>query len=409
MLVAATRLDAHVSIQRRRRLLVSSVQPVRVLIFTWRDARHPEAGGSETFVERVSDGLVSLGHEVTIFTAGYDGAVATETKAGRTYLRRGGRYSVYARAGAHLLRSRKRYDVVLDVQNGVPFWTPLWTSTPAVNVVHHVHKEQWPEVFGPARARFGWWLESRAAPKVYARSTYLTVSDATRQELVSLGIDPQRVSVVYSGNDLPVGDSAVGLPKAPHPQLVVLGRLVPHKRVELALEAVARYLPTYPDLRLAVVGHGYWESELRARAANLGVTGQVDFLGFVDDAAKQAALAQAWVQLLPSVKEGWGLVVLEAGFHRTPTVAFRAAGGTTESVVDRSTGLLADSDEDFVAHVGELLADATLREDLGRVAHDHARKFSWDGTARGVETVLLEAAGRSADGSPVPSATSSRT
>jgi glycosyltransferase involved in cell wall biosynthesis len=372
---------------------------VRVLIFTWRDARHPEAGGSETFVERVSDGLVSLGHEVTIFTAGYDGAAARETRSGRSYLRRGGRYTVYGHAGAHLVGWRRRYDVVLDVQNGVPFWTPLWTRTPVVNVVHHVHREQWPEVFGPLRARFGWWLESRAAPRVYAGSAYLTVSDATRTELGSLGIDEDRISVVYSGNDLPTG-LPVAAERTSYPSLVVLGRLVPHKRVELALEAVARYRSTYPDLRLSVVGHGYWEADLRARAAELGISEQVDFAGFVDDDTKQELLASSWLQLLPSVKEGWGLVVLEAGFHRTPTVAFRAAGGTTESIVDHSTGLLCDDDEDFLTQVGLLLADGPLREELGRAARDHAQKFSWEGTAAGVEAVLLRAVAAGAGVSP---------
>jgi glycosyltransferase involved in cell wall biosynthesis len=384
---------------------------VRVLIFTWRDAGHPEAGGSETFVERVSDGLVALGHQVTIFTAGYEGAARAESHSGRSYLRRGGRYSVYGRAGAHLLASRGRYDVVLDVQNGVPFWTPLWTRTPVVNVVHHVHREQWPEVFGPLRSRFGWWLESRVAPRVYAGRDYLTVSDATRQELVTLGIPADRVSVVYSGNDLPVPDDRPATTRTEHPSMVVLGRLVPHKRVELALESLAAHRADHPGLRLTIVGHGYWEPDLRARADELGVTDAVEFAGFVDEDTKHTLLAQSWVQLLPSVKEGWGLVVLEAGFHRTPTVAFRSAGGTTESIVDRGTGLLAQDDQDFVDGVGLLLRDHALREELGRSAHDHARKFSWEGTAKGVEEVLARAAGTPAGAGrdPRPEVTSSRT
>ena len=386
---------------------------MRVLILTWRDAGHPEAGGSETFVERVSDGLVSLGHEVTIFTAGYEGAAREQTRAGRTYVRRGGRYSVYARAGAHLARSRRRYDVVLDVQNGVPFWTPLWTRTPVVDVVHHVHREQWPEVFGPVRARFGWWLESRVAPRVYSGKDYLTVSDATRQELLTLGVPAERVNVVYSGNDLPVDTGEPAPPRTDHPSMVVLGRLVPHKRVELAIEALARHRESHPALTLTIVGHGYWEPELRAHAEALGVADSVDFAGFVEEGSKHDLLARSWIQLLPSVKEGWGLVVLEAGFHRTPTVAFRSAGGTTESIVDRATGLLADDDEDFLDGVGQLLDDAGLREELGRAARDHAQKFSWEGTAKGVETVLASAAaarrGSAERGSAQPEVTASRT
>ncbi len=364
------------------------VTRVRVLIFTWRDAGHPEAGGSETYVERVCDVLVELGHEITIFTAGYDGASRSEQRAGRTYLRRGGRYSVYVMAAAHLFAARGRYDVVLDVQNGVPFWTPLWTRIPTVNLVHHVHREQWPEVFGPVSSRIGWWLESRAAPKVYSGRDYVTVSDATRQELVPLGIRAEQISVVHGGNDLPDKDGDAAIGKSAYPSMVVLGRLVPHKRVELALEAVALHRAAHPELRLTIVGHGYWEADLKSRARDLGVSDAVRFTGFVSEDVKHSLLAESWLQLLPSVKEGWGLVVLEAGLHGTPTVAFRAAGGTTESVLDLATGLLADNDTDFLNHVGLLLADQELREELGRAARDHAHKFSWQDTAKGIEKVL---------------------
>lgn len=358
-------------------------------MLSWRDAQHPEAGGSETFVERVSTGLVARGHDVTVLTSGHPDARAEEALAGVKHLRLGGRYSVFARAATHLLRFGRRYDVVLDIQNGVPFWTPLWTRTPAVVVVHHVHKEQWPEVFGPARARLGWWLESTIAPKVNRRLPYLTVSDATRRELDSLGVQRERVVVVYSGNDLPRPQVVA---RTAEPSIVVLGRLVPHKRVELALAALAEHRATHPGLHLTIVGHGYWEPELRRAVADLGLEDAVRFLGYVDDETKHAVLAESWIHALPSVKEGWGLVVVEAGFHGTPTVAFRDAGGTTESVIDGVTGLLADDDLQFISSIGRLLDDPTLRAELGAAARTHAAVFDWDTTTAGVEKVLAQAA-----------------
>lgn len=369
---------------------------MRVLILSWRDSGHPEAGGSETFVERVSEGLVRLGHDVTVFTARYPGAVDSECRDSRAFVRRGGRFSVYLRAGMHLVRHHT-YDVVLDIQNGVPFWTPLWTRTPVVNVVHHVHREQWPEVFGPVSSRFGWWLESKAAPRIYARRPYLTVSEATRDELASLGIDKSRVHVVYSGNDLPRLPSDRAVPRTPYPSLVVLGRLVPHKRVDLALETVRRLTNRFPGLRLTVVGQGYHEAELKARAQELGVAASVDFVGFVEDEVKHQLLAASWLHLLPSMKEGWGLVVVEAGFNGTPTVAFRSAGGTTESVVDGVTGVLVDDDDEaFLQAVDDLLSNPERRGVLGEQARAHAHGFSWEATTDGVEAVLRETLGAQA-------------
>jgi glycosyltransferase involved in cell wall biosynthesis len=206
------------------------------------------------------------------------------------------------------------------------------------------------------------------------------------------------VEVVYSGNDLPRLPADWAVPRTPHPSLVVLGRLVPHKRVELALEAVHRLSDRFPDLRLTVVGQGYWEPELKQTAQRLGVADRVDFAGFVEEDVKHRLLASSWLHLLPSVKEGWGLVVVEAGFHGTPTVAFRSAGGTTESVVHGVTGLLADDDDGFVHSVERLLDEHGIRAGFGAAARSHARRFSWEATTRGVERALLKASGR-----PMPS------
>jgi len=363
---------------------------VRVLILSWRDVAHPEAGGSETFVDRVGTRLAAMGHRVTVFTARYPGSLPDEVVEGCRYVRRGGRNSVYAQAARYLLTHRD-VDVVVDIQNGVPFWSPVWSRRPVVAVVHHVHREQWPEVFGPAKARFGWWLESWLAPRLYARERYLTVSEATAAELTGLGIPAARITVAYSGNDLPDPRLTAGIPRTAYPSLVVLGRVVPHKRVELAVDTVAALRPRHPGLRLTVVGTGYWEEQVRRHAERLGVADAVDFAGFVDEATKHRLLAAAWVALLPSVKEGWGLVVVEAAAQGTPTVAFASAGGTQESVIDGVTGLLVDDEAGFVSAVERLLSSAPLRHALGEAAVAHAWQFSWDTTAKAVARVLEEA------------------
>jgi glycosyltransferase involved in cell wall biosynthesis len=172
---------------------------------------------------------------------------------------------------------------------------------------------------------------------------------------------------------------------------------VPHKRVELAMRAVAELRERLPGLTLDVVGHGYWEPELRAEAARLGIEDAVRFLGFVDDAAKHELLSTAWLNLLPSLKEGWGLAIVEAAAHGTPSVAFSTAGGTTESVLDGLTGRLVDTDQEFVSAVAGLLSDTVTRCAMGEAARVHASTFSWDATADAVERVLLRVAGRSHD------------
>jgi glycosyltransferase involved in cell wall biosynthesis len=358
---------------------------LRVLLLNWRDSGHPEGGGAESFCERVAGGLAELGHDVTVRCADYPGAVPDEVVDGVRFVRRGGRFSVYPRAALALVRRRRAYDVVLDVQNGMPFWSPLFTRAHVVNVTHHLHREQWSAVFGATLGRIGWWLESRVAPQVYRHCRYLTVSAATRADLLAVGVAAERVGIVYSGLDAPVLPvDAATWPRSPQPSVVVLGRLVPHKRVELAMDAVA----AIPGATLTVVGHGYWEPNLRAHAERLALGDRVRFAGFVDDVTKHRLLAEAWVHALPSVKEGWSLAVVESAAHGTPTVAFRSAGGPTESVRDGETGLLVEDEAGFASALRRLLTDAGLRDGMARAARAHAARFSWPATAAVVEAEL---------------------
>jgi glycosyltransferase involved in cell wall biosynthesis len=359
---------------------------IDVLFVNWRDVTHPEGGGSERYVHRMAEGLAATGLRVTLFCAAHGSAPAEEEMNGVRVVRRGGRMSVYLQALAYVRRHRAH--LVVDVQNGLPFASTLATRAPVVNLVHHVHREQWPIVFGRVGGALGWFLESVVAPRVYRSSRYVTVSGATAEELVGLGVDADRLTIVPNGIE---PAPPVAARRSPSPRLVVLGRLVPHKRVEHALEVLARLRDQWPGLRLSVVGDGWWEDELRAAAERLGVTDVVDFLGFVDEQAKHEELARAWVHLCPSVKEGWGLVVSEAGHHDVPTVGYRSAGGLRESVLDGRTGLLVEDLDELTAAVERLLADDATRADLGRAAARHAAAFTWSASLRGFAGALAGA------------------
>jgi glycosyltransferase involved in cell wall biosynthesis len=368
----------------------ASSGPLRIVMLNWRDTRNPEGGGSERYVETVARHLVAGGHQVTVFCAAHPDAPADETRDGVRFVRRGSKLGVYPQALRYLLRRRSgSYDVVVDVQNGMPFLSRLVTRKPVVVLVHHVHREQWHVVYGPVRARIGWWVESRLAPRLYRHSQYVAVSQVTRAELVGLGVDPDRVAVVHNGTEPPLDAGAV---RDPVPHLCVLGRLVPHKRVEHALETLARIRTDHPGARLTIVGHGWWGDQLRAEARRLDVEDCVEFLGRVDETEKHRALARSWVLLTPSLKEGWGLCITEAASHGVPSVAYRSAGGVAESVVDGCTGLLVEDDLDaFVAATRRLLDDSELRQRLGSAARERSTEYSWDTTAAAFLTVLRTA------------------
>lgn len=359
---------------------------MHILFCNWRDTRNPEGGGSERYVETVAAGLVRRGHQVTIACAEHANAPREEVRDGVRFVRRGSKMDIYLRTFGRVLLGRYgRVDLVVDVQNGLPFFTRLATRRPVVVLVHHVHREQWPVVYPGLIGRIGWWIESRVAPRLYRRSRYVAVSAATRSELVELGIAPERISVVHNGND----PAPSGRLEADGGQrLVVLGRLVPHKQVEHAIDALASVRVTHPETHLDIIGDGWWEPQLRSHAAEVGVADAVTFHGFVTDDVKHRLLSQASVMLLPSLKEGWGIVIGEAGSHRVPTVAYASAGGTTESIDHKSSGLLVDTPEELTRATQDLLDDPDWRAHLGDGALRKSQSYSWDQTVAQFAAVL---------------------
>ncbi|ABM11091.1 glycosyl transferase, group 1 [Mycolicibacterium vanbaalenii PYR-1] len=380
--------------------------PLRsVLLLCWRDTGHPQGGGSETYLQRIGAQLAESGTRVTLRTARYPGAARREIVDGVQIQRRGGPYTVYVWAGLAMAAARIglgpmrriRPDIVVDTQNGLPFLSRLVHGRRTVVLVHHCHREQWP-VAGPVMSRMGWFVESRLSPRLHRRNQYVTVSLPSARDLALLGVQPERIAVVRNGVDA-APEPTLAVPRSESPRVVVLSRLVPHKQIEDALDAVARLRTRIPDVHLDVLGDGWWAQRLVDHAARLGISDAVTFHGHVDDATKHAVLQRGWVHVLPSRKEGWGLSVVEAAQHGVPTIGYRSSGGLTDSVIDGVTGMLVDDFDELVDSLERVLTDDVLREQLGAKAQVRSGDFSWKQSADAMRAVLTAVrAGRPASG-----------
>jgi len=365
-----------------------------VLLFCWRDTGHPQGGGSEAYLQRIGAQLAASGIDVTLRTARYSGARRREVVDGVRITRAGGRYSVYVwallamfvREVVARLGFGSRPDVVVDTQNGLPFLARLVHGRRVVVLVHHCHREQWP-VAGPVFGRLGWFVESRVSPRVNRHNQYVTVSLPSARDLVTLGVDTGRIAVVRNGLDEAPAQSLVG-PRAAGPRVVVLSRLVPHKQIEDALEAVGQLRPRVPGLHLDIVGDGWWRQRLVDHVRRLGIYDAVTFHGHVDDVTKHHVLQSSRVHVLPSRKEGWGLSVIEAAQHRVPTIGYRSSGGLSDSIIDGVTGMLVDTPVELVDRLEQLLSDPVLRDQLGAKAQTRSGEFSWTQSADAMRSVL---------------------
>jgi glycosyltransferase involved in cell wall biosynthesis len=148
-----------------------------------------------------------------------------------------------------------------------------------------------------------------------------------------------RSSVIHNGVDPPV-DAPSPLP-FDEPRVLCLGQLAPHKGFDLAVRACAVVRAGFPRLRLIVAGEGPARRDLEALVEREGLGAAVDFVGRVAHADVPELLDTVTLVALPSRREAFSLVALEAAVMGRPVVAARV-DGLPEAVADRETGLLVD-------------------------------------------------------------------
>ena len=368
----------------------------RIHTLAWRDLDDPDAGGSEVHAEEFMRRWAGAGLEITHRTSAAVGLPATSRRHGYDVVRRGSRYSVFPRAILAEATGRMgRSDALVEIWNGVPWFSPVWYRRPRITFLHHVHGPMWDQMLPGPLASFGRVLETRLAPPFYRRGTTVTPSDATRDELLEIGFRSENVVAVPNGTD---PRFSPGGTRTEHPSVVAVARLAPVKRFGLLLDAVVAARASVPGLTLTIVGDGPDAPELRRRVVELGAQEWISFTGRIEHDDLVERYRSAWIVASASLAEGWGLSLSEAAGCGTPAVATDIRGHRS-SVVDGVTGLLAEPDGLADAMV-RVLTDDGLRRRLGDAAQRRVSVMSWDATAAGVLAELeREVAGREpADG-----------
>lgn len=352
---------------------------MRILIFNWRDIRHDWAGGGEVYVHELAKRWVKSGHTVTLFCGQNAGIPLPEREVfdGIHVVRRGSRFCVYLWAIIYYFRElRKNNDVVVDVQNGIPFFTPLFCLKPKLAVVYHIHGRQFfIELPFPINV-FGYLIEKYVFPFIYHFTTVQVISKSTKKDLLHLRLPKQNIHIVYCGMN---GNTAhnKSIKKFTTPTVLYLGRIKKYKRVDSLISIFNKVLLVHPKARLIIAGWGTEASSVVNLAMMSSIRRQIHIMGPVSELEKRQLLAKSWVFVNPSINEGWGISVIEANLYGTPAIAYRVQG-LCESIKHKKTGLLVEDEHEFSEAIISVLSNQTLRISMGSHAKKWAAKFSWD-------------------------------
>lgn len=353
---------------------------VRILWYNWKDIKNPEAGGAEVFTHEVAKRLVADGYVVTLFTSFFEGSQKEASLDGISIIRQGTRTSVQ-RFGRTFYEAHKNdFDIVIDEVNTKPFMTPSFVKKPKIALIHQLAREYWLyEVPFPANLLGYLFLERYWLGK-YVDIPTITVSKSTEGDLRGLGF--KRTFVVPEGLSIPELDNPPD--KESSPVVVYLGRLTRAKRPSHLLKAFRLIVEKHPDASLWFVGDGYLRKSLQRQAPR-----QVVFFGRVPTRKVWELLERAWVLVYPSVREGFGLSIIEANAYATPAIGYDVPG-VRDAIIDGRTGILVPNGNipALSTSLTRILENKELRLALSEEALEHSKEFSWDKTAVAFKRII---------------------
>ncbi len=358
----------------------------RITILAWRDLDDPEAGGSEIHASRVAELWGRAGIEVTMRTSYAPGTAQVSWRDGYRVIRKAGRYMVFPRAAfSEMMGWHGASDGLVEIWNGMPFFSPVWARRPRVVWLHHVHDTMWGMTLPPRLARLGRSVEFQAAPPLYRGTPIVTLSESSKEEIVEkLRFRPGNITVVPPGID---ASFTPGGEKDASPLVVAVGRLVPVKRFDRLVDALVTAKARHPGLRAVIVGEGYERDTLERQITGCDAAGWIALPGRLDDNRLLSLYRRAWILAASSAHEGWGMTITEAAACGTPAVATRIAGHA-DAIVDGTTGMLVDDAAAFGTALERMLGDDALRGRMAEAAQAHAARFTWGATACGTLEVL---------------------
>ena len=298
------------------------------------------------------------------------------------------RYLFYVLSLRKILEIGENADLIVDDISPAPSLAYLAGKVrgkPIYATVHEFFGSRWFELKDPLTACIGFLTQYLL--KLLRFSKLITVSQFTKSRLVNFGLSDKKIFVIPNGIDV----SSYENNNAPQKDSIIsLGRLVKQKGCVYLIEAMEKVIEEVPDAKLNIVGDGPLKEQLAAKVKVAGLDRNITFLGKVSEDKKREVLSKSQIFVMPSLQEGFGIVLLEAMACGLPIIAndlpvFR------EIFTNGQNGYLVDvkDSEGLAKKIIELFRDEPKREQIGNYNREYVTSFDWDRVAELEEKTLL--------------------
>lgn len=364
-------------------------------MLNWKDIKNPTAGGAEIIAFFLARNLVRDGHKVIFFSKMFKSAFPEETIDGVRIVRRGNSFSVYLHAYLFYRKLREKPDKVVDMINTICWQTPLYVPLgKRIAFINQLAKEVW-FYEQPYPLSFIGYILERLEYLSYKNTPFICYSESTKRDIIPFGIEEKKIHMFPLGVDHTRYKK--GAKKATYPLFVFIARLVKMKRADICIQAMASIVKMYPQAKLAIIGNGRDEKRLVNLTKSLSLDKNIIFVNkenfYIDKNEldkKVSFMQKAWAILLPSVKEGWGMVITEAASCGTPAIVSNVTG-LRDSVLHNKTGIILSCDptpQELSNAMLTIIKDVGFRNRLGKGATLWSKKFSWESSYEAFKKLL---------------------
>ncbi len=259
-------------------------------------------------------------------------------------------------------------------------------STPLIFTWHEVWGDYWFEYMGKS-GFFGKVIE-RLVSKLAPGS--IAVSEMTKKGLESLGVGSNNIYLLPNGIDLKrIGSIQPSVDKC---DIIFVGRLIKEKNADLLINSIVHVKRSIPDVKCKIIGDGPEKERLEGLVARDALSDNVRFSGFMTHDEIISRMKSGKILVLPSTREGFGMVVIEAFACGLPVVTVLHPRNAASELVDESTGLLVNPDAAELAEaICRLLCDAALCKKKSISALNRSEEYDWDNLIKNLMVIYEEA------------------
>ncbi len=351
-------------------------------------------GGAEKRIYELGKRLAAEGNEVHIFgVKWWDGSEVIENEGmmlhgvceplelyvnGRRSIAEAMIFSI--KLLPHLFR--ERFDII-DT-SAFPYFScftvkliSIFRRTPMVITWHEVWEDYWYEYLG------GWGFFGKLVEYLTSKlvCVSIAVSPVTKENLMSLGVTGGNIRIIPNGIDLKRIDNIMSSPE--ECDILFVGRLIREKNVDVLLASLDHISDVRPCVKCHIIGDGPEKERLVGLTAGRGLLNNVSFFGFMGYEEVIARIKSSKILVLPSTREGFGIVVLEAFACGVPVITVKSPRNAAYKLVNEKTGSVVNLDVRELGNaICTLISDGTLREKMAIFTKDAAKKFDWDKIAQ---------------------------